>query len=133
VELGQAILEPKPKRSLLPVLVVLFIIAYALMTSLIVEQGSVIESQRYLIKQLFYDSGQLTALKGKLAANAAKNGNAAQAKPSAPVKPSPAPSTKERAEDCRTCKARRHAEPREMAPPVPASDREDVRRALISI
>jgi hypothetical protein len=133
VELGQAILEPKPKRSLLPVLVVLFIVAYGLMTSLIVEQGSVIESQRHLIKQLFYDSGQLTALKGKLAANGANGSKAAQTKPSAPVKPSPAPSTKERSDDCGSCKTRRHLEPREMAPSVPASDREDVRRALISI
>jgi hypothetical protein len=131
--MGQAILEPKPKRSLLPVLVVLFIVAYGLMTSLIVEQGSVIESQRHLIKQLFYDSSQLTALKGKLAADA-RGGKATQARPTAPVKPSPAPSSKERtANDCGTCKTGRRAEPREMAPSVPASDRVDVRRALISI
>src|ERR1700733_4180878 len=37
--------HPKKKHSLLPVLTVLFIISYSMMTLLIVEQGSVIESQ----------------------------------------------------------------------------------------
>jgi hypothetical protein len=49
----------------LPVLVVLFLFAYGLMTMLIVEQGNTIESQRLLIKQLFSDSAELSALKGR--------------------------------------------------------------------
>lgn len=48
-------------------LTVLFLVAYGLMTMLIVEQGNTIESQRLLIKQLFSDSAELTALKGQQA------------------------------------------------------------------
>src|SRR2546425_1945416 len=55
----------KPKNTLVPLLTVLFLISYGLMTLLIVEQGRTIDSQRYLIRQLFSDSTQLTALQGK--------------------------------------------------------------------
>ena len=55
------------KHTFLPVLTVLFLIAYGLMTMLIVEQGNTIESQRLLIKQLFSDSAELTAMKGQQA------------------------------------------------------------------
>jgi hypothetical protein len=59
--------EPTPlkKRSLLPVLVVLFLISYGLMTMLIVEQGRTIDSQRALIRDLFRDSQELSAVKLK--------------------------------------------------------------------
>jgi hypothetical protein len=50
---------------MLPVLTVLFLIAYGLMTMLIVEQGNTIESQRLLIRQLFSDSAELSARKGR--------------------------------------------------------------------
>ena len=56
--------EPK-KHNLLPVLVVLFLISYGLMTMLIVEQGRTIESQRALIHELFHDSQELAAVKGR--------------------------------------------------------------------
>ena len=46
-------------------LTVLFLVAYGIMTLLIVEQGNTIESQRLLIKQLFNDSTQLSAMKGR--------------------------------------------------------------------
>jgi cytoskeletal protein RodZ len=55
--------NPARKRALLPVLVVLFLISYALMTMLIVEQGRTIESQRALIHDLFRDSTELSAAK----------------------------------------------------------------------
>jgi len=55
-----------PKRhSWLPVLTVLFLISYGLMTMLIVEQGQTIESQRALIRELFRDSTELSATKIK--------------------------------------------------------------------
>ncbi|HEY1676706.1 MAG TPA: hypothetical protein VGG04_03295 [Candidatus Sulfotelmatobacter sp.] len=57
--------EPKKKHGWLPVLVVLFLISYALMTMLIVEQGRTIESQRALIHELFRDSQELSAVKQK--------------------------------------------------------------------
>ena len=56
---------PAKKRTLLPLLTVLFVISYALMTMLIVEQGQTIESQRSLIRELFRDSTELSAAKMK--------------------------------------------------------------------
>ena len=55
----------KKKHGWLPVLVVLFLISYALMTMLIVEQGRTIESQRVLIHDLFRDSQELSAVRQK--------------------------------------------------------------------
>jgi cytoskeletal protein RodZ len=57
--------QPPKKRGWLPLLTVLFLISYALMTMLIVEQGSTIQSQRALIVELFHDSSELTATKLK--------------------------------------------------------------------
>jgi len=51
------------KRGWLPLLTVLFLISYGLMTMLIVEQGATIESQRALIRELFRDSTELSAMK----------------------------------------------------------------------
>src|ERR1700758_2122550 len=53
------------KRGWLPLLTVLFLISYGLMTMLIVEQGRTIQSQRSLIYELFGDSTQLSAIKMK--------------------------------------------------------------------
>lgn len=55
----------KRKSSLLPLLVVLFLISYGLLTLLVVEQDHTITAQRTLISQLYGDSLQLTAMKGK--------------------------------------------------------------------
>jgi hypothetical protein len=57
--------EAPKKHVWLPLLTVLFLISYGLMTMLIVEQGSTIESQRALIRELFRDSTELTAAKLK--------------------------------------------------------------------
>ena len=57
---------PTKKRSWLPLLTILFLISYALMTMLIVEQGRTIESQRALIRDLFRDSTELSAVRAKL-------------------------------------------------------------------
>ena len=67
VTVPQALPEPKPKRkySLLPVLIVLFLISYGLMALLAVEQDRTIASQRSLISQLFGDSAELSSLKGR--------------------------------------------------------------------
>jgi hypothetical protein len=50
---------------MLPVLVVLFLISYGLMTMLIIEQGRTIESQRALIHELYHDSAELAAVKSR--------------------------------------------------------------------
>lgn len=54
------------KRGWLPVLTLLFLVSYGLMTMLIVEQGRTIESQRALIRELFRDSTELAATKKAL-------------------------------------------------------------------
>lgn len=53
----------KKKDGWLPVLTVLFLISYGLMTMLVVEQGRTIDSQRALIRELFRDSRELSAVK----------------------------------------------------------------------
>ena len=55
----------KSRRTLLPVLVALFVISYGLLTMLVVEQARTIDSQRSLIGLLFDDSVQLASLRSK--------------------------------------------------------------------
>lgn len=50
---------------MLPILLALFVISYALLTTLVVEQGRTIDNQRFLIRQLFSDSTQLSTIKGQ--------------------------------------------------------------------
>jgi len=64
--------SPK-KHGWLPLLTVLFLISYGLMTMLIVEQGRTIESQRALIRGLFHDSTELAAVKMKAAQDSAQS------------------------------------------------------------
>ena len=53
----------RKKNGWLPLLTVLFLISYGLMTMLIVEQGQTIESQRALIRELLSHSKELSAAK----------------------------------------------------------------------
>jgi hypothetical protein len=68
------------KHRWLPLLTVLFLISYGLMTMLIVEQGQTIDSQRALIRELFRDSTELSAVKTKT-----QKDHAPSAKTQAPV------------------------------------------------
>lgn len=78
VPLADAVAVPVlyKKHPWLPLLTILFILSYGLMTMLIIEQGSTIESQRALIRELFRDSSELSAVKMK----AVQEKNAADAK-----------------------------------------------------
>jgi hypothetical protein len=58
--------------AILPLLVILFIVSYGILTMLVFEQGQTIESQRSLIREMLKDSNQLATLKGKLARNDGK-------------------------------------------------------------
>jgi hypothetical protein len=60
------------KHGWLPLLSILFVICYSLMTMLIVEQGRTIESQRALIRELLRDSTELSAVKQKAAQDSAQ-------------------------------------------------------------
>jgi hypothetical protein len=82
------------KRGWLPLLTALFLISYALMTMLIVEQGRTIESQRALIQELFRDSSELSALRHAQMATAAQSAQVPAAKtPSARIPATQTPST----------------------------------------
>jgi hypothetical protein len=132
--------EPKKKEtSLLPVLTVLFLISYGLLVLLVVEQGNTITSQRWLIKQLFVDSTELSAMKGK-----AIQERRAEAKAQAEAqskKRSQAPSTQvpsDRAQETPADREQNSADskPRKSLrhhPPKPAEDLQDVRRGVVSI
>jgi len=121
---------PKPKHTWLPLLTILFLLSYGLMTMLIVEQGHTIDSQRNLIRQLFSDSTELTSMKGSAAQQKqrAMASGQAQAAPQAPsAQPAPnasaqaqagAPQGKEKAQH----NARKFVMPR---PPRDASEMAD--------
>jgi hypothetical protein len=138
---------PKKKKdwSLLPLLTVVFVASYGLMTLLIVEQGETIQAQRNLIKVLLVDSKQLWTMKGHALAD-----KLAQAqKPSAP---SPSthgqdpsvrtPSTQAPSTQAPSTQVPQHrsqgragksAKPDIQVPPVPASDLGDQRRVVITL
>ena len=61
-------IRKKTKRpaALLPLLVILFIVSYGILTMLVFEQGQTIESQRGLIREMLKDSTQLASMKDKL-------------------------------------------------------------------
>jgi cytoskeletal protein RodZ len=88
------------RRGWLPLLTVLFLISYGLMTALIVEQGATIESQRALIRELFRDSTELSALRSraqqeKTVADTQSHGQTPSVKTQVPLTPgvSTTPST----------------------------------------
>jgi hypothetical protein len=148
---------------LLPVLIVLFLLSYGLMTTLIVEQGSTIETQRTLIRDLFHDSSELSAVKNKAVVdkNAADAKHRAQtqapsASDQAPSNQSPAdrsaanqnsanqPSSSQSASNpsatnqsasnpAASNQRRAGKKPQLAMPSRPAADLADDRRALVSI
>jgi len=143
---------PTKKRSLLPLLTVLFVLSYGLMTLLIVEQGSVIQSQRNLIKILSRDSSELWSAKGKAIndqqtaqaqaeAKSREQAPSTQEKHSVQTPSSQAPSTKTpsaqlpstQAAPRRSPNRTKTAKPEPQLPPMPASDLVDRRRSLDTI
>ena len=130
------------KHGWLPLLVVLFLISYGLMTMLIVEQGRTIESQRSLIRDLFHDSTELSAVKMKahsqqqaaLAQSVTKNSstrNPSTQTPStqAPAKQSPSTQAGSQQRIQNQVKKQKSFQ----MPSRPASDLMDSARSLITI
>ena len=136
---GTPDVRPKRKYSLLPLLVVVFLLSYGLMTLLIVEQSNTIESQRSTILQLLDTKNQVSALKNQQtaqdhAAEVASVPTRAQAEDAEKV-PVPAPSTQavpsgKKSKAHSGAKAQR---PLPEKPPTPTSDIADERRSLMSI
>jgi hypothetical protein len=114
-------LPTKPKRGMLPFLVVLFLISYGMLAYLVMEQDRTIGSQRTLIQQLLSDSLELTKMKG-----AAIQQGQTHAKPGAqPNAPS--------AQDNAAGKGKMQKRVVPMRPPTAASDTPDERRNLVTI
>ena len=125
---------PKKKRTLLPLLTIVFLLSYGLMTMLIVEQGSVIQSQRNLIKVLMRDSTELWGMKGKGIADQQTARTKTQGQvPSAQAPSAQGPSNQAAPQRHSSGHANRVAKPQPQLPPVPASDLVDQRRALHTI
>jgi hypothetical protein len=125
---------PYKKHTWLPVLTVLFLLSYGLMTMLIVEQGATIESQRVLIRELFRDSTELSAVKGK----AVQDKNAADTKHRAqsPSANNQSPSQDAANQSAANQASQQHRTPKKQqwtTPTRPAADLADDRRALITI
>jgi hypothetical protein len=102
------------------------------MVLLVVEQNSTITNQRWLIKQLFADSSELSAMKAK--AIQKRNSEPASTAQSAPKAKSQSPSAQVPSEE--SAKVDDGVKPkrsRPARPPRPASDVTDVRRALVAI
>jgi len=124
------------KRGMLPLLTVLFCISYGLMTMLIVEQGSTIESQRALIRELFRDSVELSATKVKAqkdkqaAATRAQSQNPSSQKPSTQAQTQQAPSSQ--AVPQRRNQSEKQ-KPLFKMPSRPAADQANDARAVITI
>jgi hypothetical protein len=133
---------PKKKRSLLPLLTVLFLISYGLMTLLIVEQGAAIQAQRNLIQVLMRDSTELWAMRGKAIGDKQMAQAQAQRRAQAPSTQTQVPSAKNPSSQAPSSRVPQHrsssrtgkiANPQTQVPPVPASDLLDRRRALSTI
>jgi hypothetical protein len=149
-----AIDAPLPKkRSLLPLLTVLFLISYGLMTLLIVEQAATIESQRALIRELFRDSTELSAMKMKAQRDVAQHAQNPATKapvtqtPSTQIPSTQAPSNRipstqapgkqapssQAVPQHRTKNQTNEQQPQFQPPSRPASDLVDETRAVITI
>jgi hypothetical protein len=124
---------PKKKRSLLPLLTILFVVSYGLMTLLIVEQSVAIESQSSLIRVLMRDSSEFWAAKGRAIAEKHAAQVRAQAQsPSAKTPSAQAPTTQAPKRGSQA-HAGKTTKPGFDIPPAPAADLVDHRRSLNSI
>jgi hypothetical protein len=119
--------------GVLPLLVILFIVSYGILTMLVFEQGQTIESQRSLIREMLKDSAQLAELKGKMAVNGGLLPQAAapaQGKTAEPGNSAPAAKGSDaKGADKDAKQPGRAARSTKTVPGKPEADLEDVRRS----
>jgi cell division protein FtsN len=125
------IAQKKTRGALLPLLVVLFLISYGILTLLVVEQGRTIDAQRNLLREMLKDSTQLATLRNKLAredsaqshdksATQTQQKEAASGSSPSVAPKTPSKETKHPGKTARTLKS---------IPEKPAADLQDVRRS----
>jgi hypothetical protein len=119
----------------MPLLTIVFVVSYALMTMLIVEQGAAIQSQSNLIKVLMPDSRELWGLKGKAIADKQAAKAQTESHSQAPAAQGPsnqATSGQTGQKPHAQTHAGKAAKPQVQFPPIPASDL-DPRRTVRTI
>ena len=122
---------PTRPAAMMPLLVILFVVSYCILTMLVFEQGQTIESQRSLIREMLKDSTQLAALKDKLARDKASvAGEPKSADAGSPT----AGTTGTKGSDAKglnkeTKPPGKSAHSTKQVPEKPAADLEDVRRS----
>ncbi len=116
--------------AMLPLLVILFVVSYGIMTMLVFEQGQTIESQRSLIREMMKDSDQLATLKGKLARDDSKRSHdAAPAQADQKGAASGNAAAGAKGSDKEAKRPGKSAHAMKEVPGKPAADLEDVRRS----
>ena len=129
-----AVPQSKSRGVLLPLLIILFLFSYGILTLLVVEQGHTIEAQRSLLREMLKDSTQLAGLKEKLARGVAVGSQdklAAQTEQKAAVagsSPSIAPKTPD-SPNKDVKRPGKSARIKKESPEKPAADLQDVRRS----
>jgi hypothetical protein len=120
----------KRPAAILPLLVILFVVSYGILTMLVFEQGQTIESQRSLIREMLKDSTQLASLKGKLARDDGKHlHDKASVQADQKNADSGAPATGAKGPDKETKRPSKSARSTKEVPGKPPADLEDVRRS----
>jgi hypothetical protein len=127
----------KTRTALLPLLIILFVFSYGILTLLVVEQGRTIEAQRSLLREMLKDSSQLATLKDKIARGVVvqstdrKTAQTDQKDAAASGSGGPTVAPKVPAKEAK--KPGKSARIKKEAPEKPAADLQDVRRSTREI
>ena len=121
--------KKKSHSTLLPVLIVLFLISYALLTTLVVFQGRTIESQRTLLREMLKDSSQLAELKVRIAREQAAKQAQTPAQQAQPEQKNPVANQAPKSAEKETKPQGKTTRSLKSVPGKPAADLEDVRRS----
>ena len=117
----------------MPLLIILFIVSYGILTMLVFEQGQTIESQRTLIREMLKDSAQLATLKDKLARDEGKRAHDKAAPGDHQSAAAGGKTPDPKAADKDTKRSGKSAHATKEIPGKPAADLEDVRRSTFVI
>ena len=122
--------QKKTRGALLPLLVVLFLVSYGILTLLVVEQGRTIEAQRSLLREMLKDSTQLATLKNKLAReDSAQRHDKPTAQTEQEAVSGGSPSVAPKGPGKETKRPGKSARTMKEVPEKPAADLQDVRRS----
>lgn len=120
----------KSRPALLPLLLILFVVSYSILTMLVVEQGRTIEAQRSLLREMLKDSTQLSAIKSKLAREeSGRTPGKPAAQPRKDADPGNSGSARPKVPAGEARRPGKSAHTMKQVPERPAADLQDVRRS----